>query len=469
MYSSNLPHLVRLFNHQVPHSSIHKTWLTKNSRFYGKYKGYGRKISIWFSEQSLQVAKACTRQFEFIAAQRVRRSLQFFQLYAKILDDIAFKKFMRSWRRRLTKTLYTREFFISAVGVTMFNWDEERIADEELYGYAKEIEKTQELCRSTVVCKDCSLRLIIDHKQPNVEYCTCHGSKPNVAVVSDEWKPFIERQDMLIWRKEDKETGLYAYKVFGTYADVSAEEFLQVQVDIDYRKVWDPTARELEIIDTDPKCASAKDYHNDVIYWEMIWPRLFSNRDYVYKRKWIADRDNGIVVIANKNTNHPNAPNRPDTYRVTSYWSYTVIKASEDFNKPGIQFVLTYFEDPGVNIPTAVTTWVAASGLPDFLCRMRQAAKEYKTYIQLQDSSDPIYESEETFEGKNIDTPSGNDDSGIEINEMDNGDSTSTETILDSEEDSEQELESDIELSSEQTALDQPGFFRYYFLTKLFA
>ncbi|XP_034945199.1 uncharacterized protein [Chelonus insularis] len=200
-------------------------------------------------------------------------------------------------------------------------------------------------------------------------------------------KSFIEHQDMLIWRKEDKETGLYAYKGFGTYSDVSAEEFLQVQVDIDHRKVWDPTARELEIIDTHPKCASAKDYHNDVIYWKM----LFSNRDYI--------------------------------------------------------------EDPGINIPAAVTTWVAASELPDFLCRMRQAAKEYKTYVQIQNASDPIYESEETFESKNIDTPPENvknDDSKIDINEMDSGDSTSTETTLDSEEDSEQVLESDIELSSEQ-------------------
>lgn len=91
--------------------------------------------------------------------------------------------------------------------------------------------------------------------------------------IDTEWQPFIERQDMLIWRREEPNTsGLYAYKVYGKFSDVTAEEFLQVQVDVDYRKVWDSTAQELEIIDTDPKSLSGEDHRTDIIYWEMIWP-----------------------------------------------------------------------------------------------------------------------------------------------------------------------------------------------------
>ena len=81
---------------------------------------------------------------------------------------------------------------------------------------------------------------------------------------------------MLIWRKEEKGFGgLYAYKVYGNFNDVSAEDFLQVQIDIDYRKEWDATAKQLEIIDTDPSCNSSKDSCSDVIYWEMVWPVSF--------------------------------------------------------------------------------------------------------------------------------------------------------------------------------------------------
>lgn len=78
---------------------------------------------------------------------------------------------------------------------------------------------------------------------------------------------------MLMWRREEPGSGgLYAYKVYGSFPDVSAEDFLRVQVDVEYRKEWDPTARHLEVIDTDPSTESCQDNRSDVVYWEMIWP-----------------------------------------------------------------------------------------------------------------------------------------------------------------------------------------------------
>ena len=88
-----------------------------------------------------------------------------------------------------------------------------------------------------------------------------------------DWIPFIERQDMLVWRKKDETTGLYTYKVYGSFSDVSANDFLQVQIDIDYRREWDATAKELKIIDSDAKLINESLIsHCDVIYWEMVWP-----------------------------------------------------------------------------------------------------------------------------------------------------------------------------------------------------
>ena len=40
-----------------------------------------------------------------------------------------------------------------------------------------------------------------------------------------------------------------------------------------------------------------------------------------------------------------------------------VIKPYTDIHQPGIEFGLTYFDDPGVNIPSAITSWVAMSGM----------------------------------------------------------------------------------------------------------
>lgn len=92
------------------------------------------------------------------------------------------------------------------------------------------------------------------------------------------WRPYIEREDMLIWRREEPNSGgLFAYKVYGSFDDVTAEDFLQTQIDVDYRMKWDSTARELQIIDTDPKSQTSSEDSTDVIYWETIWP-VRSNR-----------------------------------------------------------------------------------------------------------------------------------------------------------------------------------------------
>lgn len=53
-----------------------------------------------------------------------------------------------------------------------------------------------------------------------------------------------------------------------TYPDVTAEDFLFVQMDIDYRKEWDNTAVALDVIETDV----AQGSNSQVMYWEMLWP-----------------------------------------------------------------------------------------------------------------------------------------------------------------------------------------------------
>lgn len=373
---------------------VNKNYAVNSSRlasFYGQCRNAGRfaelqrRMSAWMREHGALLARACTRQFEFVIAQRIRRTLQIFHLYTRIWDEVALKEFMRAWRRRMMRN--TKQFVMSAAGMTVYDWNRKRISDEELESYKEEIEGIHRLKESTVVCAKCHLRTIIDVTQPGINYCKCYGATPVTTSNEDTdgWQPFIERQDMLIWKREEPNTGgLFAYKVYGSFSDVTADDFLQVQIDVDYRKKWDPTARELQIIDTDPNSEQSGNHSTDIIYWEMIWPKLFSNRDYVYQRRWMVDREKGLIVIISKVTEHPDAPTRPGVYRVTSYWSYMVITPYTEFHQPGIEFGLTYFDDPGINIPAGVTTWVAMSGLPDFLIRMRQASKDYKKYKMLE-------------------------------------------------------------------------------------
>lgn len=110
--------------------------------------------------------------------------------------------------------------------------------------------------------------------------------------------------------------------------------------------------------------------------------KLFSNRDYVFHRRFLVDEQNKIIVIKNKGTEHPACPVKSNKYRVQDYWSYMVIKPYKELDKPGIEFGLSYYDNPGVSIPSAVTSWVAMRAMPEFLMNLREAAKKYKDYCK---------------------------------------------------------------------------------------
>ncbi|KAL0130208.1 hypothetical protein PUN28_002059 [Cardiocondyla obscurior] len=443
----------------------------------GRFGSYRKRISSWFREQGTQVAQACREQFEFVAAQKIRRCIQIFHLYTRLWDEVALRDFMRLWRLRLARN--AKNFLVSAAGVSMYNWDRDRISDEEINRYNREIEGIYKLRDSTVVCSKCHLRIVIDTVQPDVKYCKCNGVQPCDTSNKDHgWQPFIERQDMLIWRKiEPGSGGLFAYKVYGSFSDVTAEDFLQVQIDVDYRKQWDPTAQELQIIETDPQSELSVDHSTDVIHWEMIWPKLFSNRDYVYQRRWVVDKEKGLVIIVSRVTEHPDVPERRGIFRVRTYWSYMVIKPYTKIHEPGIEFGLTYFDDPGVSVPSAVTAWVALRGLPDFLVRMRQASKDYQNYKLIKKNASDILTLSEKDVSKeqvkvDIDDKLKNDKTTMRDYKNQQDDSTNNTNKLDLTHDVQQENDDLTETENKDITTspkEEQGLLHYFYLTKLFA
>ncbi|KAJ9596417.1 hypothetical protein L9F63_012580 [Diploptera punctata] len=331
------------------------------------------KFPLTLKEQSVNIVKVCTQQCECVLAHRIRRGHQMFSLYTRLWDEVALKELLRKMRQQLSKR--GKEVLFSAVGISVYNWEKERISDQELYGHLDEIQHIYRLREKTVTCPECRKRTVIDSPLSNIDYCSCGNDKNCVNNSVHDWQPFLEREDILVWRKEcDQCQGLYIYKVYGRYEEITAEDFMKVQVDTDFRMLWDNTAVNLKVVEKDT-CSNS-----DIVYWEMQWPRLFSNRDYVYNRRYLIDEEKNTIVIINKGTNHPNIPTKPDNHRVTDYWSIMVIRADNSIDKPGMEFSLTYFDNPGVSVPSSVATWIAMSGLPDFQIRLRQAARDYKLY-----------------------------------------------------------------------------------------
>lgn len=93
------------------------------------------------------------------------------------------------------------------------------------------------------------------------------------------------------------------------------------------------------------------------------------------------------MYIVSKSTEHPNFPKYAEKYRIEDYWSCMVIKPYTEVDKPGLEFSLTYFDNPGVNVPSSVTTWVSMRAMPDFLQRLREATKKYRDYCKTEGMS----------------------------------------------------------------------------------
>ena len=94
----------------------------------------------------------------------------------------------------------------------------------------------------------------IDQQVQGVDYCQCKDRKSSVYGVkgdNDEaWTPFLERKDILVFRQEHPEMpGMYVYKMYGKFDDITANEFVEVQTDLsEFRLSWDASTAQCHSI-----------------------------------------------------------------------------------------------------------------------------------------------------------------------------------------------------------------------------
>ncbi|KAH8305412.1 hypothetical protein KR018_002812 [Drosophila ironensis] len=375
--------------------------------------------------QSKETLRAWGYQCESIIAQRSRRVQQLLSFYQSVYGTQGLKQLWRAYyRRELQPPL--RGMVLGAVGLLGlnmnrvgsdgFDWNEERLSVSNFDLCYKDVEFIKTLSQNQL-CERCQAK--------KMKYCYCmlgnqrcrktetqETSTPLPANDEGEsigncrrslqlqgrefapgkirinarddqnWEPYFSKNEFSIWRREEG-SSLYSYKVYAKFDDITADDFLHVQTDLDYRRQWDDTAMRLELISEDPVPGS----NSHLIYWEMQWPRLFANRDYVYCRRYIKDETKELILICNRSAKHNSYPAISGKVRVTDYWSLMVIKPFRGFHEPGLHFVLTYYDDPGVPIPQNIKSWVTQKQMPDFLTKMYVATKNYacSRAIQMKD------------------------------------------------------------------------------------
>lgn len=157
-----------------------------------------------------------------------------------------------------------------------------------------EVELIEKLLTDSDSCKKCKSRIPkpikrrhrrnhpgSDENDDNAE-CCCSSQVAEIFTEKDEsWEPYLkrEKESIVVWRKEHK-SAMYAYKVYAKYDDITPNDFLHVQTDLEYRKQWDDTVAKLEMIETDHFSDKS------IIYWEIRWPvsyqQVFFNVDFIH-------------------------------------------------------------------------------------------------------------------------------------------------------------------------------------------
>ncbi|XP_043189384.1 stAR-related lipid transfer protein 7, mitochondrial-like [Amphibalanus amphitrite] len=362
-----------------------------------------RRLLAMLRQQSRALLRLSVIQCEFVIIYRTRRTMQLFELYSGLYSREALREMLRAVRRLLAAQ--GRRLLLSAALVVGTEAtpspppadgqkaETEKEAEQEQetggadgdtedadqpppparHGYEGEFERFAKLCKESIICPECGKRQVLDRQVEKIAYCACANGGPTAAVnrgPDATWEPFIERNHVVVWRqRHGQQDHLYSYKVYGTYDDVTAESFFEVQLNTEYRTQWDPSVMELRVVDPKPGD------DGDVIYWQVKFPTMFQNRDYVFDRSYHVDRRARQMTIVSRCAARDDCPERPGVVRVNNYWSVMVIRPHTNFDQPGMDFGLTYFDDPGTYLPPVITNYVAATGLPNFLERVADAAR----------------------------------------------------------------------------------------------
>lgn len=63
-----------------------------------------------------------------------------------------------------------------------------------------------------------------------------------------------------------------------------------------------------------------------------------------------------------RSTSHPDVPDTDKCVRVRDYFSRMVIRSPSRVDELGLDFELTYFDNPQTNLPSSCVNWVASTG-----------------------------------------------------------------------------------------------------------
>nr|CRZ23774.1 Bm2031 [Brugia malayi] len=189
----------------------------------------------------------------------------------------------------------------------------------------------------------------------------------------EDWEVVRNEGNSKVLRRLHAGTGLYEFRCSGSYDDITASDFVDAQMDLAFRKKWDPNVEKLELVRKDD------DTDSELIHWVAKFPYPMYPREYVFvRRRYIDEKDHCIVIANCAVADSANIiPRCEKKYvRVETYRSIMVVRAHKTFDCKGFDYVLSYHDNPESNIPKYAYNWLVNYGGPYYLRQVHDAAKK---------------------------------------------------------------------------------------------
>jgi len=185
---------------------------------------------------------------------------------------------------------------------------------------------------------------------------------------SDEWKLFVETDEVKVFAWLDPDTGYYQWKVFGEI-EYSSKVLRHVLMDLDYRKQWDSYVGSIEKIE--------ENNNLEIIYWDVKYGVPFvSNRDYVYCREMKDIEEDGqtyhVLLSKTYESGKELVAAKKGKIRVSGFKQFVAIVDTPK----GCKMVMHSVDRPGGNIPKSLINWAAKTGIPNYLEKLKKVCKD---------------------------------------------------------------------------------------------
>lgn len=199
-------------------------------------------------------------------------------------------------------------------------------------------------------------------------------SVPHKILAAEEWEHVYESDHIKVLRRKRKDSDLYEFRCFGSYNDISPNDFIDAQFDVNYRLSWDENISSLKVLEEE------KGMDSQLLKWVAHFPYPMYPRLYIFVTRKIVDEDERRIIMVSSALDQKTYPDSDDKnyVRVANYKSKLIVWAHKGFDDDGLNYLLTYYDDPKSSMPTFAYNIIVNHLGPSFMDRVHTASKVLK-------------------------------------------------------------------------------------------